>query len=177
MVVVHAVLQYADDYAERRKPHREAHLARLLELREHGRVVGVGARREEPKADIFYRGATTAEVEGLITADPYYQHQVATGYTLRAFTQFVEPWRPAEVKVDGSRVATIAEAPATDSDAAALVLVELRGQGRMAFGGFLGERVLMVLTAPERGTALDWIEEVGLWSRGELTAWEWIYVL
>lgn len=177
MVVFHAILQYADDHLERGAPHLEAHLTRLLQLRGQGRVVGVGSRREEPKADIFYQGATPAEVEGLIVADPYYLHRVAVGYTLRPFTQFVEPWRPAEVRVDGSRVATIAEAPVADPDLAALVLVELRGRGQMAFGGFLGERALMVLTTPEQSTALDWLEETGLWRRDEPTTWAWVHVL
>lgn len=175
MVVFHATLQYADDHMERVEPYREAHLGRLLDLRSQGRVIGVGSRRTEPKADIFYRGATPAEVEGLITSDPYYAHRIAVGYTLRPFTQFVEPWRPAEVKGDGSRVATIVEAPVADPDLAALVLVELRGRGQMAFGGFLGERALMVLTTPERATALGWLEETGLWRRADLTAWEWVY--
>ena len=177
MVVVHAVLDYADDHAERAEPYREAHLARLFELRGRGRVVGVGTRLEEPKADIFYQGATPAEVERLITADPYYLHRVAVGYTLRPFTQFVEPWRPAEVRVDGSRVATLAEAPVADPDLAALVLVELRGRGQMAFGGFLEARALMVLTTPEPSVALDWLEETGLWRREEPTTWAWVHLL
>ena len=177
MIVIHAIPELAPDYAERRKPFREEHLSRLLQLRTRGQVVAVGPRAKEPRADMFYRGTSREEVEGLVTGDVYYREKVWVGYQLRAFTQFVEPWQSAEPKPDGSRIATLVEGPSKDPDVAGIVMVELRGQGRMTFGGFLGDRTLLALSTPDRATALQWVTEGGLWTPEELTTWEWIFVL
>jgi len=177
MMVFHAIPELAPDYAERRKPFREAHLSRLLELRARGNVVAVGPRAKESRADMFYRGSSQDEVERLITEDAYYREKVWVGYELRPFTQFVEPWEPAEPKPDGSRIATLVEGPSKDTDLSGLVMVELRGRGRMTFGGFLGTRTLLAMATPDRPTALDWATESSLWTPEELVAWEWIFVL
>ncbi len=176
-MVFHAIPELAPDYAERRKPFREAHLSRLLELRARGQVVAVGPRAKESRADMFYRVASRDEMKRLMTEDIYFRENVWVGYQLRPFTQFVEPWHPAEPKPDGSRIATLVEGPSKDEDTASLVMVEMRGRGRMIFGGFVGEQALLALATPDRATALDWATESGLWTPEELTTWEWIFVL
>jgi len=75
MIVIHAIPELAPDYAERRKPFREEHLSRLLQLRTRGQVVAVGPRAKEPRADMFYRGTSREEVEGLVTGDVYYREK------------------------------------------------------------------------------------------------------
>jgi len=177
VMVFHVIPGLAADYAERRKPFREAHLSRLLDLRARGHVVAVGPRANESRADMFYRVESHEEAERLVTEDIYFREKVWVGYTLRPFTQFVEPWGPAEPKPDGSRIATLVEGPSRDPDHAGIVMVELRGKGRMTFGGFLDHRALLAMATPDRATALDWVTESGLWTPEELTAWEWVFVL
>ena len=177
MMVFHATPELASDYSERRKPFREAHLSRLLELRARGQVVAVGPRAKESRADMFYRVGSRDEGERLVTEDVYFREKVWVGYELRPFTQFVEPWEPAEPMPDGSRIATLLEGPSKDPDLSGLVMVELRGRGRMTFGGFLADRTLLAMATPDRATALDWATESGLWTADEFTAWEWIFVL
>jgi uncharacterized protein YciI len=176
-MVFHVIPELASDYVERRKPFREAHLSRLLDLRARGLVVAVGPRARESRADMFYRVQSREEAERLVTEDIYFREKVWVGYEPRPFTQFVEPWGPAEPKPDGSRIATLVEGPAKESDVAGIVMVELRGKGRMTFGGFLGHRALLAMATPDRATAMDWVTETGLWTLQELTAWEWIFIL
>ena len=42
MIVYHVAVQTADDYLQKREPHRKAHLERLMGLRSQGLVIGGG---------------------------------------------------------------------------------------------------------------------------------------
>jgi len=80
--------------------------------------------------------------------------------------------------LDGSRVATIVEGPVGDQDMAEFALIEARGAGRLAFGGFFeGARTLAVLTTPRGDEALAWLTDTGFWKKDALTARPWLHVL
>jgi len=139
MIVYHAAITTAPDYLERRAPHRQAHLERLLRLRAEGIVIGGGPAPDGTSAEIFYRVAEPGQIKPLIEEDLYYASGAWTGYRLRTFAQFVEPWEVPPLVTDGSRRATITEGVASDPDMATLALIELRGAGRLAFGGFVDQ--------------------------------------
>src|SRR6185503_18971788 len=89
-------------------------------------------------AELFYRVPDAGALRSLVEEDPYYRAGAWTGYVPRSFETFVEPWDPEPpVVLDGSRPALVVEGPTADRDMAQLALVELRGAGRVAFGGFL----------------------------------------
>jgi hypothetical protein len=82
------------------------------------------------------------------------------------------------VVTDGSRQVTIVEGLTPDVDMASLALIEARGAGRMAFGGFFpsGETLAVMRTA-DPTEAAKWLDETGLWTAGTLTTRPWLYVL
>jgi len=151
MIVYHAAITAAPDYLERRVPHRQAHLERLLQLRAQGIVIGGGPVPDGHTADIFYRVTEPGQITSLIEEDPYYANGVWTGYRLRTFAQFVEPWELPPVVTDGSRKVTIAEGIASDPDMATFSLIELRGAGRLAFGGFFESGQTLAYVSPLEG--------------------------
>ena len=178
MIVYHVVCTNSDDYKERRGPHREAHLQRLLALRSQGLLIGAALRADLSAADCFFRVNQPSDVDALVREDPYFKGGVWTGYTLRTFSQFVDPWKPVDPVFDGSRKATFVEGTPTDPEMAAFVLIELRGKGQMAFGGFLGDgRTLTLLNSPDLAEARSFLTETGLWKDNTLTAWSSLYVL
>jgi hypothetical protein len=61
---------------------------------------------------------------------------------------------------------------------AQLALVELRGAGRVVFGGFFpdGGTLAMAMT-PDAHEATAWLAETGSWKAGDLTARPWLYVI
>ena len=178
MIVYHVVCTNSADYKERRGPHREAHLQRLVALRSQGLLIGAALRADLSAADCFFRVNQPSEVETLIKDDPYYTSGVWTGYTLRTFGQFVEPWKPVDPVFDGSRKATFVEGAPSDPAMAAFALIELRGQGRMAFGGFLANgNSLALLHTPDPSAARGYLTETGFWPEPALHAWSSLYVL
>jgi len=165
MIVVHAAIITCEDYAARRAPYRQAHIARLVRLREEGQVVGGGPAPDGRSVDLFYRLTRPEQLGALVEEDPYSRAGVWTGYRGRAFAQFVEPWEVPPVVLDGSRRVTIAEGPVVEPDLAQLALVELRGAGRLVFGGFLDQReTLAVLRSPDAAEATGWLVDTGVWA-------------
>lgn len=178
MIVYHAAITTAPDYVERRAPHRQAHLERLLRLRAEGIVIGGGPAPDGASADIFYRVAEPGQITPLIEEDPYYASGAWTGYRLQTFAQLVEPWELPPLVTDGSRRATIAEGVASDPDMATFALIELRGAGRLAFGGFFaGGQTLALLRTPDADAALGWLKETGFWRVDTLTCRPFLWVL
>jgi uncharacterized protein YciI len=178
VVVFHVAITVSADYVTRREPHRRAHLDRLQALRAAGIVVGGGPDPAGTRADLFYRLQQPGQLKHVVEEDPYFIAGAWTGYTPRSFVGFVEPWQAVALVLDGSRVATIVEGPAADRDMAQFALIELRGAGRLAFGGFLEDGgTLAVLTTPAADEALGWLAASGFWKREALTARPWLHVL
>jgi hypothetical protein len=178
MLVYHAGITAAEDYLERRAPHRQAHLERAVGLRARGLLVGGGPAPDGRTADVFYRVAQPSDIVGLIEEDPYFAAKVWTGYSLRTFSQFIEPWELPPVVTDGSRRAMVVEGTAEQPDMATFALIELRGAGRLAFGGFLEDgSTLALLRADDPGAAVGWLRETGFWKDGSLAARPLLYVL
>jgi uncharacterized protein YciI len=178
VIVLHAAIRTADDYVAKREPHRRAHLERLQGLRAAGILVGGGPAPDGRRVDIFYRLQQAAQIEPVVEEDPYFIAGAWTGYTPYSFTHFVEPWEQVPMVIDGSRVATIVEGVAADADMAEFALIEARGAGRLAFGGFFdGARTLVVMKTPRGDEAMSWLADTGFWTKDSLTARPWLYVL
>lgn len=74
---------YVDDIAERRGPHREAHLARI---RETEQIVMAGALGDPPHgAAIVFRDASPEEIERFARDDPYLQAGLVEHWRVEAW--------------------------------------------------------------------------------------------
>jgi uncharacterized protein YciI len=178
VIVVHVSVTTVADYPTRREPYRPAHIERLVELRARGAVVGGGPAPDGRTVDLFYRLRRPEDLAPLIEEDPYRKGGVWTAYTSRSFSQFVEPWEVPAVVLDGSRRVTIAEGPTSDPEMAQLALVELRGAGRLLFGGFLaGAETLTVLRSADPAEAAAWLTGTGFWAPGRVTGRPLLHVL
>jgi hypothetical protein len=128
--------------------------------------------------DLFYRLQQPGQVVNAVEEDPYFLAGAWTGYTPRSFTHFVEPWEQVPLVLDGSRVATIVEGAVADEDMAQFALIEARGAGRLAFGGFFeGGHTLAIMKTPRADEALAWLADTTFWKRDALTARPWLFVL
>jgi uncharacterized protein YciI len=178
MIVLAVAMTCSVDYLTRREPHRRVHIERLLGLRAAGTLVAGGPHPDGRGADLYYRVPAPEALRPLVEEDPYFVAGAWTGYRARAFATFVDPWEAPPVVLDGSRRAWLVEGPAVDPDLAQLALVELRGQGRMAFGGLFPDgaaHAAAVAGGPE--TATGWLAATGSWKAADLTARPWLYVL
>jgi uncharacterized protein YciI len=178
VIVYHIAVAAADDYLARRAAHRRAHIERLQGLRMAGILVGGGPAPDGKTADLFYRLQQPWQVKNAMEEDPYWTGGVWTAYTPRSFSQFVEPWEVAPVVLDGSRQLTIIEGPTADLAMAQFALIELRGAGRIVFGGFFEDgSVLALVRSAEAEQARAWFAESGFWKPGTLTARPFLHVL
>ncbi len=178
MIVYHIAITAAPDYLTRRETHRRTHLERVQGLRHAGILVGGGPAPDGITADMFYRLQQPAQLAHAIEEDPYWTGGVWTTYEPRSFAQFIEPWEMVPVVLDGSRQVTIVEGLVADPEMAQFALIELRGAGRLAFGGFFeGGRTLAVLNTPDPQAARGWLTEPGFWEPGTLVARPWLHVL
>ena len=179
MTVVHVRITCSDDYVARRAPVRQAHIERLFRLRASSTLVAGGPDPGGRIAELFYRVPDAGALRSLVEEDPYYRAGAWTGYVPRTFETFVEPWDPAPpVVLDGSRPALVVEGPTADRDMAQLALVQLRGAGRVAFGGFLPDgATLAVARTTDGDEATGWLAETGCWKAGDLATRAWLYVI
>ncbi len=178
MIVCHVSLTAADDYLERRGAHRTAHLDRITELRRQGFVIGGGPSPDGKTADIVYRVQQATDMTRLIEEDPYWTGGVWKAWRPRDFAQFLDPWEMPPLVTDGSRKVTIVEGLAPDVEMASFALIEARGGGRMAFGGFFpGGTTWALMRSPDAETAMAELEASGLWKPGSLTARPLLHVL
>ena len=178
MIVFHIAVTAADDYLTHRETHRRAHIERLQGLRANGILIGGGPSADGKTADIFYRLQQPAQLTFAIEEDPYWTGGVWTRYEPRSFSQFVEPWEMVPVVLDGSRRATLIEGPTADHDMAQFALIEMRGAGRVAFGGFFEHgATLAVAKTADADEALRWFTDTGFWKPGALSARPWLHVL
>ena len=82
------------------------------------------------------------------------------------------------VVLDGSRKATIVEGPTSQLDMAQFALIEMRGAGRLAFGGFFEDgATLAIVKTADADQAVTWFTETGFWKPGALTTRPWLHVL
>ena len=178
MIFCHVAVTTVDDYATRREPFRQAHLDRLMALRGGGIVIGGGPAPDGATADVFYRAPGEREAAALVDDDPYTKGGVWRRYALTAFSHFLEPWQLPPLVTDGSRRATIVEGATPDVDMASFALIEARGAGRMAFGGFFADgRTLALMRSADPAEAVGWLADTGLWTAGTLTARPFLHVL
>jgi uncharacterized protein len=80
---------YVPDIAERRKPHREAHLALLRALHAEGRLAMAGAFQPLDGALLIFKVDAPAEVEAFVKADPYARNGLVTSWRIREWTVVV----------------------------------------------------------------------------------------
>jgi uncharacterized protein YciI len=178
VIVFHVAIETAGDYGARREPHRRVHLERLMGLRAQGLVIGGGPSPDGRGADIFYRVPQPDDLRRLVEEDPYFTGGAWAGYRPRSFAQFLEPWELPPLVTDGSRTVMIAEGVAPDVEMASFALIEARGAGRMAFGGFFpGGETLAVMRAPDAAKALEELRASGFWQEGSLRARPLLHVL
>jgi uncharacterized protein YciI len=178
VIVFHMAVTAADDYLTRREAHRREHIERLQGLRAAGILIGGGPTPDGKRADIFYRLQQPAQIKHAMEEDPYWLGGVWTRYEPRSFSQFVEPWEMVPVVLDGSRRAMLVEGPTAEHDMAQFALIEMRGAGRIAFGGFFeGGGTLAVARTADADEARGWFVETGFWKPEALTARPWLHVL
>lgn len=178
MIVYHVAIETSDDYLTRREAHRHAHVQRLTGLRAAGIVIAGGPAVDGKSAELFYRLQQPSQLRQVIEEDPYWLAKAWTRYTPRTFKGFVEPWEAPAIVLDGSRRATIVEGPTVDEDMAQFAMIEMRGAGRIQFGGFLesGATIALAKTG-DADEALAWFRESGFWDAAALAARPFLYVL
>ena len=82
------VLQYdyVDDAFEKRKPHREAHLALIGKQVEKGNVILAGAVDNPPTGGLLiFRNLSQNDIEQLAQQDPYVVNGVVKKYTIKPY--------------------------------------------------------------------------------------------
>ena len=178
MIVFHVAVTTSNDYVSRREPHRRDHLGRLQGLRANGICIGGGPAVDGKSADLFYRLQQPAQLKHAIEEDPYWIAGAWTKYEPRSFSQFVEPWGLVDLVLDGSRRVTIVEGPVVEPEMAQFALIEMRGAGRVAFGGFFEDgQTLALANSADADEARRWFEDTGFWASDRLTTRPLLYVL
>ncbi len=178
MIVYHVAITAAPDYATRREAYRRSHIERVQGLRAAGILICGGPAPDGKTADIFYRLQQPGQLKNAIEEDPYWTGGVWTRYEPRSFAQFVEPWEMVPVVLDGSRKVTIVEGPTTDHAMAQFALIEMRGAGRVGFGGFFEDgQTLALVKSADPAEALRWFGESGFWKPADLAARPLLHVL
>jgi len=176
--VYHAMIVTSEDYVERRARCRQAHLERILELRNQGLVVAGGPAPDGRTAEIFYRGQQPSGVHELIEKDPYYLAGAWKSYRLRSFLEFVDPSELPPLVTDGSRRVTLVDGVALQADQVKRTLVGLREAGKLGLGGlFEGGGTLALLMTADAAEAVGWLVETACWREGNLSARSFLYVL
>ena len=178
MIVFHIALTAADDYQTRREAHRRDHIGRLQGLRANNILIGGGPSADGRTADLFYRLQQPAQLKYAIEEDPYWTGGVWTRYEPKSFSQFVEPWEMVPVVLDGTRRLTIVEGPTAQHDMAQFALIEMRGAGRLAFGGFFEDGgTLAIAKTADPDEAIRWFTETTFWKPDAITTRPWLHVL
>jgi uncharacterized protein len=70
-VYTFVLYEYVDDMLERRKPHREAHLARLEQAKARGELLNAGAFGDADSAVLVFAPGKEAVAEAFADGDPY----------------------------------------------------------------------------------------------------------
>jgi len=178
VIVFHVDVATSADYLTKREPHRRAHIERLAGLREGGVVIAAGPAPDGSRVELVYRLQQPAQLKLVIEADPYWIGGAWTGYRERSFTEFVEPWQLPPIVLDGSRRVTVVEGRMTDPDMAQIVMIEMRGAGRLVVGGSFGDgSTLGFMKTEDPEAAKGWFAETGFWAAETLTTRPLLYAL
>ena len=178
VIVSHVAIATVEGYLTKRMPYRQANLEYLMGLRAHALVIGGGPAPDGTAADVFCRTQQPEDIKRLIEGSPFFTNGLWTGYTPRSFAQFLEPWEASVPMPDESRTATLVEGMAPDVEMASFALIEARGAGRMAFGGFFpGGETLALMRTADPAEAVAWLSETGFWKEGTLTGRPLLHVL
>jgi uncharacterized protein len=78
---------YCENVLEKRAPFREAHLQGLQQQKDSGILVALGPTTDNTKVFGIYEADSEAAVRQLVEADPYWQNEVWTEYTVYAWNQ------------------------------------------------------------------------------------------
>ncbi len=74
---------YVEDIAQRRGPHRPAHLERIQAEKDAGRLLMAGALGDPVSGGAFaFEGATPEEIEAFVAGDPYREAGLVTEYRI-----------------------------------------------------------------------------------------------
>lgn len=77
---------YVENMAQRRGPHRDAHLRHIQAAKDAGAIVMAGALGAEPTGGaMVWRGATNEQIEAFVAGDPYRAAGLVAAYR-------IEPW-------------------------------------------------------------------------------------
>jgi uncharacterized protein len=178
VIVLHVAITTHPDYVARREPHRRAHIERLAGLRQLGAVIGGGPAPDGSGVDLVYRLQQPSQLKPAIEEDPYWLGGAWTAYRERSFTEFVEPWQLPPIVLDGSRRVTLVEGQMNDPDMAQIVMIEMRGAGRLVFGGaFAGGATLGLMKTEDAAAARSWFAETGFWTEESLSTRPLLHVL
>ena len=78
---------YVEDMLDRRTPHREAHLGKIMQQREAGNLVLAGALGDPPIGGAFvFKGVDPEYVETFALDDPYVKAGLVTAWR-------AQPWK------------------------------------------------------------------------------------
>ena len=178
MIVFHVAITTHPDYTAKREPHRGAHIERLTGLRQLGALIGGGPAPDGSGVDLVYRLQQAGQLKPALEEDPYWVGGAWTAYRERSFAEFVEPWQLPPIVLDGSRRVTIVEGRMADPDMAQFVMIEMRGAGRLVFGGAFPDRATFgVMKSEDAEEAKAWFAETGFWEPESLTARPLLHVL
>ncbi|SFV32271.1 YciI-like protein [Thermoflavifilum thermophilum] len=76
--------ELVNDYMERRKPLREAHLQLIRDLHAQGYAIMAGALDNPPdRALLVFRTDDVSVIEQFVKQDPYVQHGLVTHWEIR----------------------------------------------------------------------------------------------
>lgn len=77
---------FVDDYLERRKPLREAHLALIRDAHARGEVVMAGAFDPPEGGALVFKTDDRAAIERFVQNDPYVQNGLVTRWRIYGWT-------------------------------------------------------------------------------------------
>ena len=85
---MHFALFYktVENFAERRQPYRQEHLALAEQAHREGRLLLAGALKPADGALLIFRADTATAVEAFAQSDPYVRHGLVTEWRVREWT-------------------------------------------------------------------------------------------
>jgi uncharacterized protein YciI len=75
-----------ENFAERRQPYRQEHLALAGQAHREGRLLLAGALKPADGALLIFRADTATAVEAFAQSDPYVRHGLVTEWRVREWT-------------------------------------------------------------------------------------------